>query len=50
MIGICSLSLLVLHETLLVHILYDNEKMLWKERSRIAMAVQIDNLGGWIES
>ena len=45
MMGICSLSLLVLHETLLVHILYDNEKMLWKERSRIR-AVQMDNLRG----
>ena len=48
MLGICRLSVLVLHETLLVSVLtYGSEAMLWKEmeRSRI-MAVQMDNLRG----
>ena len=32
MLGICNLSVLVLHETLLVPVLmYDSETMLWKE-------------------
>ena len=46
MLGICSLSVLVLHETLLAPVLiYGSETMLWKqeERSRIR-AVQMDNL------
>ena len=44
---VCSLSVLVLHETVLVPILmYGSEIMLWKEeRSRIR-AVQMDNLRG----
>ena len=48
MLGVCSLSLLVLHETLLVPVLmYGSETMIWKEeeRSRIR-AVQMDNLRG----
>ena len=46
MLEICSWSVLVLHETLLVLVLiYGNETMLWteKERSRIR-AVKMDNL------
>ena len=46
MLGICSLSMLVLNETLLVPVfMYGNETMLWreKERSRVR-AVQMDNL------
>ena len=43
MLRICSLSMLVLHETLLVPVLmYFSETMLWKERSRIRV-VQMDN-------
>ena len=43
-LGICSLSVLVLHESLLVSVLiHDSEKMLWKDKSRIR-AVQMDNL------
>ena len=57
MLGICSFSVLVLHERLLVPVLtYRSETMLWKEKEapRI-MAVQMDNLRGflvlgWIES
>ena len=48
MLGICSLSVLVLHETLLVPVLmYGSETMLWrkKERSRLR-AVQMDNFIG----
>ena len=45
MLGVCSFSAVVLHETLLVLVLkYGSETMLWKEeRSRIR-AVQMDNL------
>ena len=57
MLGICSLSVLVLHETLLVPVLmYDSETMLWKEKERSGIsAVQWVTsetslvLGGWIE-
>ena len=43
---ICSLSMLVLHETLLVAVLmYASETMLWKEKSRIR-AVKRDNFRG----
>ena len=48
MLWICSLSVLVLHEILLVPLLrYGNETMLWKkkERSRVK-AIQMDNLRG----
>ena len=47
MLGICSFSVLVLHETLLVPVLmHGSQTMLWKEeRSRIR-AVQMDNLRG----
>ena len=48
MIGICSVSVLVLHETLLLLVLmYGRETMLWmkKERPRIRV-VQRDNLRG----
>ena len=48
MLGVCRLSLLVLHETLLVHVLtYGSETMLWEEKeiSRIRV-VQMDNLRG----
>ena len=47
MLGICSLSVLVLHEILLVPVLmYGSETMLWKkERSRIR-DVQLENLKG----
>ena len=48
MLGICSLSELHLHETLLVPVLmYDSETMLWKEKERSTVrAVQKDNLRG----
>ena len=51
MLGICSLSVLVLHETLLVPVLiYGSETMLWKEKERsIIRAVQIDNLIGLLD-
>ena len=46
----------VMHESLLMHVLYGSETMIWREeRSRI-MAIQMDNLrvcwvsGGWIKS
>ena len=43
MLRICRLSVLVLHETLLVPVLtYGSETMLWKERSRIRV-VQMEN-------
>ena len=47
MLRICSLSLLGLHETLLVLLMYGIETMLWreKERSRVR-AAQLDNLRG----
>ena len=46
MLGICSLSVLVLHEPLLLLVLmYGSETMLWKEISMIG-AVQMDNLRG----
>ena len=48
MLGICRLSVLVFHETLLVPLLlYDNKTVLWKEKesSRIR-GVQMDNLRG----
>ena len=46
-LGICSLSVLVLHETLfLLVLIYGSETVLWREeRSRIR-AVQMDNLRG----
>ena len=48
MFRICSLSVLVLHETLLVPVLmYGSETMLWKEKERSSFrAVQMDNLRG----
>ena len=46
MLDICSLNVLVFHETLLVPVLmYSIETMLWKERSKIR-AVQMENLRG----
>ena len=48
MLGVCRLTVLVLHETLFVlAITYGSETMLWKEkeRSRIRV-VQMDNLRG----
>ena len=50
MLEICSMSVLVLHETLLVLVLiYGSETMLWrKEKSKIR-DVQMDNLRGWIK-
>ena len=46
MLGICNLSILVLHGILLVPVLmYGSETMLWKERSRVR-GVQMDNLRG----
>ena len=48
MLGICSLSVLFLYETLFVPVLLNgSETMLWKEKeiSRIR-AVQMDNLRG----
>ena len=47
MLGICNLSVLVFHETLLVPVLtYGSETMIWKEeRSRIR-AAQTDNRRG----
>ena len=48
MLGICSLSVLVFHETLLVPVLiYGSETLLLKEKERfIIRAVQMDNLRG----
>ena len=47
MLGICSLSVIVLHETLLVPVLmYGSETMLWKEEISRIRAVQVDNLRG----
>ena len=43
--GICRLSVLVLHETLLMPVMYGSETVLWKEKERSAIkAVQMDNL------
>ena len=46
MLGICNLSVLALHETLLVPVLMNgSEIMLWKENERSRFrAVQMDNL------
>ena len=48
MLGICSLSMLVSHETLLVPVLF----LLWKEeRTRIRAEYNIEGqVRGWIES
>ena len=47
MLGICSLSVLVLHKTLLVPLLmYGSETILWKEECSRIRAVQMNNLGG----
>ena len=45
MIGICSLSVLVFHETLVVLVLmYVSETLLWKEKDRSKIrSVQMDN-------
>ena len=50
MLGICSLSVLVLHATLLVPVLmYGNETILWKEKKRSRIrAIQINNLRGYL--
>ena len=50
MLGICSLSVLVLHETFLVPVfIYSSETMLWKEKERSRVrAVQMDNLRGLV--
>ena len=48
MLGICSLSILVFHETLfLLVLMYGSETMLWKEKERSRIrAVQMNNPGG----
>ena len=48
MVKIYSLSLLVLHETLLAPVpMYGNETMLWKEKERTRISIeQIDNFRG----
>ena len=48
MVGICSLSVLVLHETLLVPVLmYGSKTILWKEKERSRVrTVQMYNLRG----
>ena len=48
MLQICSLSVLVLHETLLVPLLtYGSETTLWKEKERSRVrVVQMDSLIG----
>ena len=50
MLGICSLTVLVLHETLLVPVLmYGSETMLWKEKERYRIgAVQMNKLKGFL--
>ena len=49
MLGICSLNVLVLHETLLVLVLkYDSETVLWKEKER--SRIRADNPRGWVGS
>ena len=58
MLGICNLSVLVLHETLLVPVLtYGNEAMLWKEDPDLELGLYRWTtsetclvLGRWIES
>ena len=43
MLGICSLSVLVLYETLLVSgLIYSSKSMLWKEEISRISVVQID--------
>ena len=50
MLGICSLSVLVFHETLLVPVLkYGSETMLWKKEKSRVRAVQMDNLRGLLD-
>ena len=51
MIGICSSSVLVLHETLLVSVLmYGSETTLWKEKERSRLrAVQMDKIRGLLD-
>ena len=56
MLRVCSLSVLVLYEKLLVPVLiYGSETLLWKKERSRNRAVQMDNLrgvlglGGWIE-
>ena len=47
MLGTCSLSVVVLYETLLVHVLmYGSETLIWKEGRYKIMVVQMDNLRG----
>ena len=48
MLGVCSFSELVLHESLLVPVLtYGNETMTWREKGRFRIsAVQMNNLRG----
>ena len=48
MLGICSLSVLVLQETLLLPVLmYDIEILIWREKDRSRIrAAQMDNLRG----
>ena len=50
MLGICSLSVPILHKTLLVLVLmYGNETTLWKEKERSRIrTVQVDNLRGFL--
>ena len=49
MLGICCLSVLVLHETLLVPVhTYGSETMLWKEERSRVRAVQMDSLRGFL--
>ena len=50
MLGVCSLNVLVLHESLLASVLpYGSETMIWREKgkSRIT-SVQMDNLRGLV--
>ena len=45
MLGICSSSVLVLHETLFVPVLmYCSDRMLWREERSRVRVVQMDNL------
>ena len=46
MLGICSLSVLVLHEKLLAPVMYGSETMLWREERSKVRAVQMNNLRG----
>ena len=46
MLGICCLSVLVLHKTLIVPVLtYCSETMLWKKERSMIRAVQMDIRG-----